>query len=241
MDRKTYNLDEIEYVIDKDNIVHMCIFNYDNMDKNGDGQFTIEEVDTMSEDDYLKLLGGYTDTTSEKINIKTHNTYKKEFIEKINELRSHGISDKILLNLIRDSHDTEPIFIDRNYRVHLKDKDMTEIKMCPLTRVLFLFYINHPEGVALKELMDHYDELYSIYQKITNREDKEKVKKSINKLVCPIENSANEKLANLRAAFRSKVPASAVGTYTPEGEKGERRVIKIDRNLIEWERPLLLE
>lgn len=241
MDRKTYNLDEIEYVIDKDNIVHMCIFNYDNLDANGNGQIMLEEVEAISEDDYLRLLDGYTDTTSEKINIKSYNTLKKEFIEKINELRSHGISDDILFNTIKESRNTEPIFIDKHFRIHLKDKDMTEVKMCTLSRVLFLFYINHPEGVALKELMDHYDELYRIYRRITNRDDMKKAENSIKEIVDPTKNSANEKLANLRAAFRSKVPASAVSTYTPEGKKGERRVIKIDRNLIEWERPLLLE
>jgi len=76
-----------------------------------------------------------------------------------------------------------------------------EVKMTPLQKTLYIFYLRHPEGVAFKMLSAYYDELLAIYKVLSNREDLEKQQHSIRRLVDATDNAINEKCSRIKEAF----------------------------------------
>jgi hypothetical protein len=55
-----------------------------------------------------------------------------------------------------------------------------EIEMTPLPKRLFFFMLKYPNGVMLKELYKHKQELLYIYGRISNRTDLDQMQNSIN-------------------------------------------------------------
>ena len=109
--------------------------------------------------------------------------------ETINELRSVKLTPSL-----------SKIEITADYKIMLSDYGK-EVKMTPLQKTLYIFYLRHPEGVAFKMLSAYYDELLAIYKVLSNREDLEKQQHSIRRLVDATDNAINEKCSRIKEAF----------------------------------------
>ena len=109
--------------------------------------------------------------------------------ETINELRNVKLNPSL-----------SKIEITVDYKIMLRDYGK-EVKMTPLQRTLYIFYLRHPEGVAFKMLSAYYDELLAIYKVLSNREDLEKQQHSIRRLVDATDNAINEKCSRIKEAF----------------------------------------
>jgi len=159
----------------------------------------------------------------------------EKFKDQAKSLVEMGFTDEEMLDIIKECRHKNHILIDKNFRVFLVDNDMQEVEMNPLSKTLFLFYLKHPEGVALKCLSDYKAELSHIYSRLTGRESVEDIEKSIQDMVDPKSNSVHEKCSRIKAAFRDKVSLSTITDYVPSGKQGEARFISLDRNLVTWE------
>ena len=71
----------------------------------------------------------------------------------------------------------------------------------PAPKPLYLLFLNHPEGIEFKNLVDYREELLQLYQKIENRIDMDKITETVNRLVNPLDNAINEKCSRIKAAF----------------------------------------
>lgn len=131
------------------------------------------------------------------------------------------------------------LLINKHSKLFLTDFGNIEVKMGPLPKTLFLFYLRHPEGVAFKELADHQKELEEIYSRISNSSSLEKIKKSIADLVDPGENSVNEKCSMVKAAFLKSLDISVSKNYLITGPKGGLKKIALDPALITYDIPQL--
>jgi hypothetical protein len=109
-----------------------------------------------------------------------------------------------------------------------------EIELTPLPKTLYLFLLNHPEGVLFKELVDYREELTEIYCRIGNRLDMEQITKSIIDLTDSRSNSVNEKCSRIKEAFLSKMDDSIARHYYVTGERGENKLITLDRSLLHF-------
>ncbi|MCQ2360482.1 MAG: hypothetical protein MJ009_03240 [Paludibacteraceae bacterium] len=158
-----------------------------------------------------------------------------EFKANTEKLIQMGFSDEQIIQIIKDCRQKKSILIDHRFRIFLIDDRMVEVEMNPLSKTLFLFYLKHPEGVALKCLSDYKAELCGIYSRLTGRESVKDIEKSIIDMVDPTSNSVHEKCSRIKAAFKNKVSASTISDYVPSGIPGEPRFISLDRNLITWE------
>jgi len=97
--------------------------------------------------------------------------------------------------------------IDKNGRIFVFDKqglEIAEVPMPTLSKVLYFCFLRHPEGIALKCLVDYRDELLQYYQTLSPAKWDEK---NIERLIDPTDNSANEKLSRIRKAFKEALPA----------------------------------
>ena len=124
--------------------------------------------------------------------------------------------------------------ITRQFKILLVDYDK-EIKMGPLPKTVFLFFLRHPNGVRFSCLQDHYEELYHIYERVSVNDDPQKMRESIDALVNPLSNSINEKCAAIKKAFLLQVNESIAKEYYVTSRLAGFKGIILDRSLVEWE------
>ena len=118
------------------------------------------------------------------------------------ELLLHTLGDETINELrnVKLNPSLSKIEIMADYKIWLSDYGK-EVKMTPLQKTLYIFYLRHPEGVAFKMLSAYYDELLAIYKVLSNREDLQKQQHSIRRLVDATDNAINEKCSRIKEAF----------------------------------------
>jgi hypothetical protein len=122
--------------------------------------------------------------------------------------------------------------IDKFHRIFLTDYGNIEIEMTPLPKTLFLFMLKYPDGIMLKELYKHKQELLYIYGRISNRTDLVQMQQSINDMTDATSNSINEKCSRIKEAFVSKVDERIAESYYITGSRQEPKRVILDRNLV---------
>ena len=195
----------------------------------GDGR-RFHEVSDKALKEYLEGL-----PADERFDVDVY-LIGNEIRERINLLRAKGLSSLAIKKLIGDDSDKPgKLLIDKNNRLILTDYGNKEIKLSPLHKTVFFLFLRHPEGIYFKDLGDYKEELESIYGEITGREDKKAIADSIKKLTDPFDNSINEKCARIKNAFVSEFREEVAQWYFINGSKGEKKCIKLPRELVTWE------
>lgn len=118
------------------------------------------------------------------------------------------------------------------------DKDSgqpKEVKMDSLTKMLYFFFLKHPEGMRVKEVGDYLAELMHLYMGITGRDDKDAIRASILGHVDPFGNGINVSMSRIKAAFKNQVEESVARFYWVEGKGGEPYRVALDRDFVLWE------
>ncbi len=110
-----------------------------------------------------------------------------------------------------------------------------EVKMDSLTKMLYFFFLKHPEGVRIKEVGDYMAELMHLYMGITGRDDKDAIRASILGHVDPFGNSINVSMSRIKAAFKNQMDAGVARYYWVEGKGGESYRVALDRDYVLWE------
>ena len=163
---------------------------------------------------------------------------RKAFNEAENVIKNlllKGCPPELLLNLINQSVKLSHLRITKQFKIFLTDYDNEEIKMGPLPKTVFLFFLRHPEGVMFSHLQNYREELLRIYGQVCTNDDPRKMEDSIDRLINPFDNSICEKCANVKKAFILKIADNSASNYYISGAQGEKKLIPIDRSLVEWE------
>lgn len=121
-------------------------------------------------------------------------------------------------------------------QILMTDYDNREVKMDDLTKSVYFFYLRHPEGATLKELHEHEPEIRSIYMSITGRDNVQEIRKSVNNLLDPYGNGLNVSMSRIKKAFKDVVGDRIAQHYYIDGRYGETRTVRLDRDLIIWNR-----
>ena len=111
-----------------------------------------------------------------------------------------------------------------------------EVRMDDLTKAIYFFYLRHPEGVALKELLSHENEILRLYLSITGRDKAEAIRKSVENLLDPFGNNLNVSISRIKKAFKDIVGERIARFYYVDGSAGLPRSIALDRDLVLWNR-----
>lgn len=152
------------------------------------------------------------------------------------KLRDLGLSEKALRFLLgyanpKYSH----VRICRNASIILEDYGNREIKMDDKTKALYFLFLRHPEGLSIKDLPEHTEELLDLYQSISGRDDPAAMRKTIENLCDPFQNNANISLSRIKKAFCEAFTPLVAKKYYVDGERGGLRSVAIDRSLVTWE------
>ena len=159
----------------------------------------------------------------------------KEAEEMIKNLLLKGCPAQMILSWINQSIKLSRLKITKQFKIFMTDYDNQEIKMGPLPKTVFLFFLRHPEGVMFTHLQDYREELKMIYGHVCTSDDPQRMEESINRLIDPFDNSICEKCANVKKAFLVKVADNIAANYYVSGAQGEKKGISLDRSLVEWE------
>ena len=126
------------------------------------------------------------------------------------ELRRAGRYDLMLdaitvpalqqLNIEAAKERLSPLVITNDYRFLLPRYEK-EVELSPINKALYIFFLNHEEGIEVKCLSDYREELTELYRMVGNRVSDEIIYESIDRLVNPLDNSINEKCARIKSAF----------------------------------------
>ena len=161
------------------------------------------------------------------------NLLADEINQRIKELRLMGVKDYVIRKLIQlPEPELSPLQITKDYRILLPDYNTMEITMPTLSKVVYFFYLRHPEGLRFKELIDYREEILEIYFRISSRKEIEKMEQSIDELVDSTRNSINEKCSRIRAAFVSRFTDDLAENYYITIGNGNAKRITLDRNLV---------
>lgn len=165
---------------------------------------------------------------AEDIEIKIARLYERGAIELIAE-----IIERVQEKIYEETLST--LYINDDYRFYLKDYGMKEVKIGPLAKSLYILYLKHPEGIRFKELIEYRDELLSIYVTISSREDLDEMKQSIIALTSPESNSINENSSRIKEAFVKQITGDLASEYYITGGRGKKKLIHLDRSLVEYQ------
>jgi hypothetical protein len=157
----------------------------------------------------------------------------REIQERIEKLHHSGIRQLLIEQMVRMTVKPSPLQVTPDARILLTDYKK-EVRMLPIDKVVYIFYLRHPEGISIKSLTDHKEELMGLYARVSGKTElTDKQKESVERLCDPTDNSINEKLSRIRKSFCAEVHESVADSYVVKGSRGENRYISLDEELIE--------
>ena len=192
-------------------------------------------ADDLADNQFAFEAGQALDELGQKINLLKQAGYSALLLKMI----AQAFSDEELKTLLTAPaiEQPSPIYITRDYKIFLPAFNNMEIKMTPLPKTVFIFFLRHPEGLPFKHLPDYRDELVAIYQQLAYNQDMEKIKKSIVDLTDPCSNAINEKCSRIKEAFVSQIDERIASDYYLRPGRGRAKYIPIARmeNMVHWE------
>ena len=131
---------------------------------------------------------------------------------------------------------TEPdsLFINKEFTIRLGSAQGQEIKLRPLVKTVFIFFLKHPEGILLKERAEYESELLRIYAVIAPNVSPEDRQDRISRLVNVDDNSFSEKCSVLNATLDRLIKPPLAEGYKVQGTNGYPRRIPLDPVLVTW-------
>jgi tetratricopeptide (TPR) repeat protein len=194
---------------------------------------------------YEKKHGDSASIADELFPLEAHQL-AYEIMERVNQLKRNGFEKLLIESLSQalfnktkniDAVGTglSTIRITNDYRIFLAEYGEHEIELTPLPKVVFLFFLRHPEGVMFKRLYEHKEELINLYKELSLREDILAMHRSIDELVDPTKNSINEKCSRIKEAFVKIMDDKYARHYYITGNRGSEKRILLDRSLVVWE------
>ena len=119
------------------------------------------------------------------------------------------------------------------YQVLLPDYHR-EIHFTAQVKALYVLFLNHPEGIRMAEIGDYKEEYKTLYLYFTNRDNVERLRDSVEKLLDVLSPSAlNVKKSQCSTALRHAIPEDDLRQYYEiEVHRGEPHKINLDRSLV---------
>lgn len=125
------------------------------------------------------------------------------------------------------------VITENTYSVLLPDWDK-EFHFTTQVKALYILFLNHPEGIRMKEIADYKKEFSHIYLRITTWSDVERLKEIVDKLldVCN-RNALDAKKSQCNRTIRETISDKVLQKfYEIEVRPSEPHKINLDRSLV---------
>ena len=109
-----------------------------------------------------------------------------------------------------------------------------EIKFNAQIKALYVLFLNHPEGIRMKEIGDYKEEYKQLYLYFTNRGNVEQLRLAVDKLFDAYNpNTLNVKKSQCSEQLRIAIPEDNLRQYYEiQVHRGEPHKINLDRSLV---------
>ncbi len=109
-----------------------------------------------------------------------------------------------------------------------------EIKFNAQIKALYVLFLNHPEGIRMKEIGDYKEEYKQLYLYFTNRGNLEQLRLAVDKLFDAYNpNTLNVKKSQCSEQLRIAIPEDNLRQYYEiQVHRGEPHKINLDRSLV---------
>jgi hypothetical protein len=110
------------------------------------------------------------------------------------------------------------------------------VKMSPIQRALYLFFLRRPDGVKILDLPDagNIKELTELYMSMSNLDNRDEQAMIMPPVAADMDGRLREHLSKIRKAFKEIVGEVDAKKYSINGTPGEAFVISLDRQLVNW-------
>ena len=115
-----------------------------------------------------------------------------------------------------------------NFEGHLFVGDR-EVPLNPICRALYKLFLNHPEGIELRNMGNYYEELHRYYANLATHTDHETLISRVKLLCNPLDNSINEKISKINKTFKLMLGDDYCMPYQILGVRGEAKKITLRR------------
>ena len=130
--------------------------------------------------------------------------------------------------------------VNSDFRIFLPQYNELELRMTPLARTLYLFFLAHPEGVRLVDISDYTSELTMIYTLVKPGANENLACRSIESLVEPFSESLQQKLSMSRRSIRQQITIKEIADkYIITGTPGGIYRINLPTDLIDLPKILI--
>lgn len=156
----------------------------------------------------------------------------EEIHDRIEQLQKRGVRIRTIREALLPYQKLSHLLITKDYRLYLQDYANLEVKLKPMDKTVYLLFLYHPEGITLKQMNNHRQELIDLYTCIEPHANPQRLQKSINNLCSPMSNSLNEKISHIRHTLSSILDENLLPHYSITGTRGETFRITLPTNFI---------
>lgn len=157
----------------------------------------------------------------------------ERIISQVDEI-FEGIRQELLFKLkFKTPLEPVQIIVTRDNKIFLPFLKNLEIRLNPLFKTVYVFYLNHPEGVKLVDLSDYKNELIDIYGRLSVADDNETIQHNIANLINPLSNSFSQKKSKINKIIKELLGKHLSKYYIIGGIRGEPFKINLPTKLIE--------
>ena len=165
-----------------------------------------------------------------------HVLYPRQFFEIIDKIRNS------LIFTLRSEILNKPskLEINKHLNIFFTDLGNLELKLNPKEKIVYLLFLNNPNGIYFSFMKDYELELIELCKKVKvfgfedeSETEKEKMcVKAINILINPEKKDLNIVISRINKKIKAAVGDSLSNYYCIDGEKGKKKKIIIDREMV---------
>jgi len=99
------------------------------------------------------------------------------------------------------------------YDIHLFDLSNYNLRLTPLEKTVFIFFLRHPEGISQSEFQEYKKEVSLLYNEFTKTTNRTEQNNSIDMLVNPFEGSLQQKISKIKSKILKIVGPDFIKYY----------------------------
>lgn len=133
------------------------------------------------------------------------------------------------------------VLVNGDLKIVLPEYDELEIKMPALCRTLYILFLKHRslggDGIVLKNIDEHRDEIFEIYSMVKPGADEQLVGRRVDNLCDPSSDSLNQTISKINRCIRNVITDKELAAdYCITGERGQCYGIALDPQYLELPR-----
>jgi hypothetical protein len=122
--------------------------------------------------------------------------------------------------------------LGRNKDLAFPELGMLRLHLNPLEKALYLFFLNHPEGVPISHLPDYKAEILELYASISPADSRETIEKRVEEMIDPVKNSCSEKISRIKRKVTDALGPGMASFFIISGANSTPKKIAFDRSLL---------